>query len=184
MRRILGLFAASAALIAGCGEGEDRAAPASSPTDVTISSNPVLDRYGILIDRMDFDREDEELAAMLRGDRAPYVLFSVDGEINNGGFSQFLWNSTGSLFEQARADAELVGAHSAAALLSELPAILGSSTIPRDREERQRLVDGLSPRQEAALSTLDGRWFDEVGAEITDRLNEYYAEHPASFGSS
>jgi hypothetical protein len=185
VRPILALLVLSTALIAGCGGGAERTATASPNQELpTAPSESASERYGTLIDQIDYDREDEEIAAMLPGDRALWVLFSVDDEINNGGFSQLLWNSAGSLFERARAEAVRVGARAAAAILSELPAVLGLSTIPRDRSARQRLVDGLSAQQEAALAQLDNRWYDEVGSEIADRIDKYFVEHPEAFGSS
>jgi hypothetical protein len=45
--------------------------------------------------------------------------FVVDGEVNNGGFNQFFWNSSGQFAMQAIAGFRLIGAEEHAALVEE-----------------------------------------------------------------
>jgi hypothetical protein len=170
--------AALALLLAGCG-GESRDEPAA--TIELAEANTLFDRYDRLLASIDFDREEAEINELPPGDRALYVLFTVDGEINNGGFSQYLFNSTAELHDEAVENARLVGATETAALLERLPDVLEVESISGDRAERQALLDRLRPEQEAELARMDEEWFDGISVEIETSLSRYLSAHPDAF---
>jgi hypothetical protein len=121
---------------------------------------------------------DPPLAEATRGQRAAYALEALEGEVNNGGFEQFFWN-TGDLYDEALVGAKLVGAKEYAALLESAAAVFPNGTVPEDLDEVQTLVDGFSDRDLAALSRLDDRFYELDSA--TPLLASYLAEHPEEF---
>ena len=187
---MIGRLAALAvvAVLAGCG---DEARSADEPVPTESASLPVgtlppevadlFRRFDAIVEKPGFDHEQATLAKLPQGDKALYVLWAIDGEINNGGFSQYLFNPTAELHDEAVRSANLVGATRTAALLERLPAALGVERISDSRAERQRLLDRLTDEQESALNGLDDEWYDGISAEIEASLIAFVRTHPQAF---
>jgi Domain of unknown function (DUF4375) len=173
-------------VLTGCGNGdtqpgEEDAGGTVPALTLSAEQDDLFARYDALVAGIDFDREEESVRELRPGDRALYVLWTVDGEINNGGFSQYLFNSTAGLHDEAVASAELIGARQTAAVLERLPGVLGLESLPEDRAERQRVLDGLSTAEEAALGRLDEEWFASISGEIEAKLLRHLRTHPEAF---
>ena len=65
----------------------------------------------------DWEREPEVVRALPPGVRAIYTTWLVDAEVNNGGFNQFFFNSSGQYAGDALAGYELLGAEDYAAVM-------------------------------------------------------------------
>jgi Domain of unknown function (DUF4375) len=116
---------------------------------------------------------------MTPGQRALYALASVDGEIQNGGFSQLFSNSTGALTGEAVAGARLFGAHGYARLLDRASRLFPHATVPHDRGRRNRDLDRISVR---ALVRLDDGWYALYERDPLDTYySRYIARHPTEF---
>ena len=108
------------------------------------------------------DLEDEAavLRRATRGQRAIYALDWTTLEVNNGGWHQFFWNSSGSLTDEAIAGAELIGARENAAILREATAVFPRGQVPEDRSARQRALDSLLEAEvERVFRPLEVRWY-------------------------
>ena len=72
---------------------------------VALASIPDEDLDQVLLDYVllkigeDFNRELETLKGLSSGFRAIYTTMVLEGEVNNGGFNQYFWNSKGRLAE-------------------------------------------------------------------------------------
>jgi hypothetical protein len=181
----LATFALVAAL-AGCGDdmgAETETAVVDTPT-VTLAPEveDLFRRYDALLERPGLS-DDEDIRQLPAGDRALYVLWVVDGEINNGGLSQYLSNTTATLHDEAVASARLIGAVRTAALLERLSGVLGVADVPEDPDELQQLAERLTPAQDAELGELDEEWYAGISVEIERRLIRYVREHPDAFSN-
>jgi hypothetical protein len=135
--------------------------------------------YDHIVGAVDFDHENADLARMTQGQRALYALASVDGEIQNGGFSQLFVNSTGSLVDEAIDGARLFGARTYERLLRRGGRLFPERRVPEDFERRNRELEAIS---EAALTGLDDAWFAASEREPLDRYYErYIRRHPSEF---
>ena len=177
-----------AVVLAGCGShaGSSASTPTARPT-FKISRAAAAHRgrplsyavYHHLVGAVDFDHENAELARMTRGQRALYALASVDGEIENGGFSQLFVNSTGSLTDEAVEGARLFGARNYETLLRRAVRLFPERRVPEGFERRNRELEGIS---EAALTRLDDAWFATYERDPLDRYYErYIRRHPSEF---
>jgi hypothetical protein len=63
------------------------------------------------------DREREVFSALSPGFRAVFSTSVLEGEVDNGGFNQFFWNSSGAYAADAVAGLELLGATAHARLM-------------------------------------------------------------------
>jgi Domain of unknown function (DUF4375) len=107
-----------------------------------------------------------------------YLALSwLDAEVNNGGFSQYYFNSSGDLAGHAVKAARAVGAHKLAKIVEDANALFGKKGPDPDRDKR---MDQVSKINLDALSKLDKRYY-----KCPERLNEilpkYAAAHAEAF---
>jgi hypothetical protein len=177
MRRAAALVALL--VVAGCGGEERETATALDPDAPDV----LVDRFDALARTFDWDAPEEAAARLPPGDRALLILYAVGNEVADGGYEQYLVNSTADLHELARASAVEIGARRMVAQLDRLLAILEVERMP-EQAERNRLVSRLSDAQTAALDDL-GDAFSGAGGvtlEVDDRLRRSMREHPGAFG--
>jgi hypothetical protein len=95
---------------------------------------------------------------------AAHWLYS---EVNNGGFRQFYWNSTGILAPEAADAFELIGMPRTAQIIRRTISWF-PSPYPRERHIRILLLDGFGdthPELRDPFHTLDDEFYDAVEAE-------------------
>lgn len=85
---------------------------------------------------------------------ALWAIANADGQICNGGFSQFFYNSYGELAHEALAGFELLGLPQYADILREAYAVFPGQSIPKDREERVAILEALTMADDAAAPRL------------------------------
>ena len=122
--------------------------------------NAIVQHVAIHTEDMD---EDERLAAvesLPAGTRAIYSTWIVDGQVNNGGFNQFFWNSSGAYAGIALAGYELMGAEEYAALMR---AAIATYESERDTLEKYYAQDTLEAFRESyhhtTLGEIDQRYY-------------------------
>jgi len=97
-----GLFVALV-LVGACGQKIEGASSKMDPPNLASIADDQVE-YAILdyvYARIKGHEEAEVLATMPAGIRALYVTSGVEDEVNNGGFNQYYWNSTGKFADQA-----------------------------------------------------------------------------------
>lgn len=94
--------------------------------------------------------------------RLLFCLVELDQEVQNGGFIQYLGNSSGDRVSSARAALETLGASESLALLDAVVARIGPKSVDPERSVRAEVLDALE--EEA---------YDEI-----DELNDAYYEDP------
>jgi hypothetical protein len=93
--------------------------------------------------------------------RLLYAAHFCQSEVCNGGFDQFFWNSTGVLGPEAVEGFRAIGMSCTADLVQEAMEQLGEP-YPRDREERQARLEGVSQDH---LDKLDQEFFKLIVSE-------------------
>ena len=122
--------------------------------------DPVWELVSIYDGVAAFDREYSKL------DHRQQVLLATHwahAELQNGGFEQFFSNSTGLLAPQAEAGFRALGMPNTAAAIADAIALFGNR-YPRDRNERDEVLDALIPDDEPE---------PEVFEDLEDRLFEF-----------
>ncbi len=88
-----------------------------------------------------------------------YACYSLEGEVNNGGFSQYLYNSSGDDAYRVAECMEAIGAKKTAEICRTAMAVFGRP-IPQDRMEREDFLDEfLTDELEETLSECDSRFY-------------------------
>ena len=87
------------------------------------------------------------------------AVLIFDGEVNNGGLSQYFFNSSGDYWQEALAGLKTMGSSERLAVLSEAVAKFGKDGPARDRERRQEQLAKLERKGDAVFNPLDDRYY-------------------------
>ena len=121
----------------------------------------------------------DNLSALNEHERVLYVTQVLEMEVNNGGFSQFFWNSGGDVANELVLTFEVIGATKTAAICQQAIDAFGCE-IPADRDEREELLDTMGEDFDAALSACDDAFYEYE--EDLEALNyAYIMAHAESF---
>ena len=101
-----------------------------------------------------------------------YAIWWLEGEVNNGGFNQYFWNSAGNHAGLALQTLQQMGATKTADLLSQAIEAAFGDVLPPSRSERQ---DALLKDEEAKSKKLDelDQVFYLYQEDISQLMNEY-----------
>ena len=109
--------------------------------------------------------------------RLVYLVWCLDGEIHNGGFDQFFYNSLGDHWEELLSHLDTIGAVTSKRLLTQAVSIFPDSAPAKDREERVQQLKRLDDAEvEALLSDLDEQFW-KYEDNICHRVSEFVSKH-------
>ena len=150
-------------LVAACGQKPADASRKAAPPNLAAIADDQVE-YAILdyvYARMNgHDEEAEILATLPSGIRALYVTAGVEDEVNNGGFNQYYWNSTGQFADQAVAAFEFFGAHEHAELMREANRIHAAEKAEIEKFKEQGTLQAFSDSYKVSkLGPLDERFY-------------------------
>ena len=109
----------------------------------------------------------EDMSVLSEAERIFYITQTLEMEVNNGGFSQFFYNSSGNFSNELVGAFTAIGANATAAICQKAISAFGRD-IPVDRDEREEMLDELeSDEFDEILEECDNAFFD-----YEDNLNE------------
>lgn len=109
----------------------------------------------------------DDVSALSEAERIFYITQSLEMEVNNGGFYQFFYNSSGDFANELVSAFTAIGATATAAICQKAIAAFGRE-IPVDRDEREEMLDELeSDEIDEILEECDDAFYD-----YEDDLNE------------
>ena len=82
----------------------------------------------------------------------------LEMEVNNGGFHQYFWNSTGQFTHQTVKALEAAGSILFLGLLKSAIAFFPDGTVPADRGKRQDMLEKIDPEMEV-FNSLDTEFY-------------------------
>ncbi|WP_082100123.1 DMP19 family protein [Anaeromyxobacter sp. PSR-1] len=124
----------------------------------------LAERTSLSADRVGFDELSPSEAALLD-------VWALEAEVNNGGFDQYFFNSSGDRARGALAGLELIGAGKTAAIVRRALAVFGRQGPAPSRAARWEQMDRWEPEVEATLDALDTEFYayPEPLAELMER---------------
>ena len=109
----------------------------------------------------------ENMYVLSEAERIFYITQTLEMEINNGGFSQFFYNSSGNFSNELVGAFTAIGASATASICQKAISAFGRD-IPVDREEREKMLYELqSDEIDEILEECDSAFWD-----YEDNLNE------------
>jgi len=101
----------------------------------------------------------ENMAVLTTEEQVFYICNVLEGEVNNGGFSQYLYNSSGNNAYLVAACMDAIGAHRTAEICHRAVTAF-NQPIPQDRDERQEFLDKyLTDEIDEVLSQCDSMFY-------------------------
>jgi hypothetical protein len=119
-------------------------------------------------------------SALTPAQRAYMPIMLLDGEVNNGGFSQYFFNSSGDFWREALAGLELMGLNERANVLKAAVAKFGSTPPSANREERMRQMAVLENAEASPFETIESRYY-KCEPALRAAVLRYVIEHAAEF---
>lgn len=77
------------------------------------------------------------------------LVDDLEAEINNGGFDQFFFNSTGDFTEETIQALSTIGAFHTAEIVKKAASLFPGGMPPQDQDSRQELLEEISPNSDA-----------------------------------
>lgn len=145
------------------------------PLDV---DNPDLSEVGQWV----FEREEELGYEKLSWPEKVFVCIKdIDGEVNNGGFDQYYFNSSGDHAIDAVASLEAIEATHTANLVRKTNALFGEGGPSPDRLSRQAQLDALRGDKAKEMNEIEKEFYQ--GTEDLDGLlKKYISRNAEAFG--
>lgn len=103
-----------------------------------------------------------------------YFNQSLEREVNNGGFDQFFFNSTGDFAHETLESLRSIGALKTAEILQEAINEFPNRIVPKDRAQRGRILEIIAAPDNEVWETLDQRFF--AYEDDLNRLNMEYVK--------
>jgi len=111
-----------------------------------------------------YEEYEERLKPHTIEQRYLLAMHWLGAEVANGGFQQFLSNSTAIVWEDAYKGYQAIGSEKLAYLIEELIKIYGT-VIPFDREERVNILESFSEKKLEEIDTLTDLYYEIEEAE-------------------
>ena len=109
----------------------------------------------------------EDMSVLSDAERIFYITQTLEMEVNNGGFSQFFYNSSGDFTDELVGAFTAIGANTTAAICQKAINAFGRD-IPADTEDRREMLDEMeSDELNEILEECDDAFF-----AYEDDLNE------------
>lgn len=149
-------------------------------SDVLQQEDPA---YAIFASALEtaFDANDavtEHIDRLSSEARLVYLVWCLDGEIHNGGFDQFFYNSLGDHWPELLSHLDTIGAANSKRLLAQAVSIFPDSAPSTNREERFEQLKRLDEAEvDALLSDLDEEFW-RYEDDIAQRVNDFVMKHP------
>ena len=105
-------------------------------------------------------------------ERLLVAIWGLEADVNNGGFDQYYFNSYGDFAAETPSLLRAIGADQAAALVEQANAAFGIAGPPRDRDKRQRVLEGIADGAAEAWDALDNQFF-KYPDDIASLLRAY-----------
>ncbi len=102
----------------------------------------------------------------------------VGAEVNNGGFDQYFFNSSGDSAESALAGLKEMGASGAASLLDRAMAVFPGGKPPADRFKRQDAMEQIASQSKPVWEKCDSEFY-KLTESITDLSLAYAKKNKA-----
>lgn len=141
--------------------------------------NPFYLLYASLIERV--HHSPEGFSGLSEAEKLYWAVALLRNEINNGGFDQYFFNSSGSYYDYAEKGLVTISAMETLALLREAKAIVfPNGPVPVDTEVRRNLLpvvepDSPNPEWARKLDELDHRFYANRD-NLTSRLEAFARE--------
>ncbi len=113
-------------------------------------------------------KNDKNLESLNEYEKNVLYLEMLEGQVNNGGFDQYFFNSSGEYSQETSNALQEIGALKMLEILEQAIKVFPSLPIPKDTETRRELMQDLPKEINQKLNELDQNFY--VNAENSENL--------------
>jgi Domain of unknown function (DUF4375) len=113
-----------------------------------------------------------EFGELSAAEKVFVAIWGLEADVNNGGFSQYYFNSAGDHAMHAPGALRAIGANAMADIVTKANAQFGAGGPPVDWEERRDALEALRDKADAAWDELSGQ-FQNYPDDLTELLYAY-----------
>lgn len=118
---------------------------------------------------------DGGFAELSRAEQIFVAIWELEAEVNNGGISQYYWNSAGDQASQVPDALEIIGAPAMANIIRRANALFPDDP-PADRDARERLLESIGSELNEKFDKLTDE-FCEYPENLSALLNDFVLAH-------
>lgn len=107
-------------------------------------------------------------------------VWHLDGEVNNGGFDQFFWNSSGDYANETPSALDKIGAAKTADIVRRANKLFNNSSPSKNRASRQNELDVVRNLPGQMLGALDDEFYKRPD-NLEKLLYTFWTEHHNDF---
>ncbi|MBT8180277.1 MAG: DMP19 family protein [Eudoraea sp.] len=100
--------------------------------------------------------------------RVLVIVENLEREINNGGFHQFYWNSSGDFANETVEVLYKIGAENTAKIVKRANSEFPNGIVPTDQDKRGKILDTISEEAKATWNELDFKFYGPN--EVTGKM--------------
>ncbi|QCW98861.1 DUF4375 domain-containing protein [Aggregatimonas sangjinii] len=101
----------------------------------------------------------KEIEKLNSSQRILLIIENLEREINNGGFHQFYWNSSGDYAMETVTALKQIGAIKTARVVKKANDQFPNGFVPEGRDERSEILDLISKKSSEYWNTLDTKFY-------------------------
>lgn len=109
-----------------------------------------------------------------------YFNQNLEKEINNGGFNQYFFNSSGDFTHETINSLQTIGANKTADILQQAIDQFPESTVPKERTNRQEVLEQIEDTANEVWEQLDQAFY-KYEDNLNDLNIEYIKQNRSSF---
>lgn len=130
----------------------------------------------------DHKKEYETVMSWNKSRQAIYMIWELEGEVNNGGYNQFYYNSTGQFYKHLPNALKLVGANRFADL-TQRANVTFEKENPKITQRQDGTIEGLSESYENnPLNKFDDEFFNLYNKEDLQKIQvDFIRKHKIEF---
>ena len=122
----------------------------------------------------------EDIQRLSDAERIIYIVYTLEGEVNNGGFSQYFYNSSGDLGHELVSSFESIGAVKNAQICKKATSVF-EGEYPKDRMARQAIMTADENEYLGDIwSECDSEFF-EYPEDTADMMYKFIMENKKDF---
>jgi hypothetical protein len=122
----------------------------------------------------------EKIEKLSSSQKTFLFIENLEREINNGGFNQFYFNSSGDFSEETIKALLEIGAKKTAEIVKRANSEFKNRTVPKDRTERQTELELIEKNAEENWNKCDSEFY-EYQDDLTELLIAFVIKNKAEF---
>lgn len=104
----------------------------------------------------------------------------LEAEINNGGFDQYFYNTSGDYYSESLQAYKTIGAHKTVKIIEEAFKLFPVNPIPKDNEKRQDILENVDKETSKKWNALEDKFY-EYEENIGGLLLEFVKKNKSEF---